>query len=345
MTEIGPRIRRGRAESGQGLVLFALAGAVLLGLVALAVDVGMFLQERRSLQNGVDAASLAGAIELPQSNSLAGHNAREWAKRNGIEVAQGDEVTVTVSNDQTAVTVEVARDVPFLFGRVLGLDVLEVKADATAKVGSPASLAGVLPFGVLEDAIDYDGGPTLLKYDAQSSTTGNFGPIRVDGSGASTHEDSIMFGSENSVCGMSQPSCEDPTAVTETGNMIGATRDGFQYRFSNTSVACDEFDEVLIPVGDGTYRVNASCNPFTGSNDSHRLVLIPVIESLCNGSCVITIKYFVGAFLEDFSTSKCKGNSCEVTVRFVKVVADPTNDAVLGIYDADSGIKFVRLVE
>ncbi|KKM62330.1 hypothetical protein LCGC14_1522760 [marine sediment metagenome] len=61
----GPKRVKRRDESGQTLILFVLALGVLLGSVAMSVDVGLILHERRSLQNAADAAALAGAIELP----------------------------------------------------------------------------------------------------------------------------------------------------------------------------------------------------------------------------------------------------------------------------------------
>ncbi|MEE8347156.1 MAG: pilus assembly protein TadG-related protein, partial [Dehalococcoidia bacterium] len=56
---------RNRRETGQTLVLFVLALGVIMGFTAMTVDVGMFFQERRSLQNAADAAALAGIQELP----------------------------------------------------------------------------------------------------------------------------------------------------------------------------------------------------------------------------------------------------------------------------------------
>jgi hypothetical protein len=336
---------KSRGERGQGLVLFVLGLGVLFGMVAMSVDVGLILHERRSLQNAADAAALAGAVELPASQALAESRAQEWAVNNGIDVGAGDELETSVSPDQTSITVEVKRESPYVFARVLGLDFANVHASATARIGAPASLSGVLPFGVLESAIDYDGNPTTIKYDANNASSGNFGPLRIDGSGSNVHEHAIKYGSENAVCAASQPSCEDPTVDTQTGNLIGATRDGFEYRFTNTSSACDQFNEVLIPQGDGTYKVHGRCNPFGGATDSLRLVLVPVIDAFPNGSHPVTIKYFTVLFLNDMQSNKCKGNSCEVTGTFVKVVVDPASDAVLGAYDEDSPIKFVRLVQ
>src|SRR6185503_5460747 len=52
---------------GQVLVLFALVLVVLLLVSALAVDYGGWLVARRSYQNVADAASLAGAQQLPRT--------------------------------------------------------------------------------------------------------------------------------------------------------------------------------------------------------------------------------------------------------------------------------------
>jgi Flp pilus assembly protein TadG len=338
------RIRR-RGESGQALIMFVLGLAVFLGMVALTIDVGLILHERRQLQNTADAAALAGVIELPQSTVLAQSKAQEWAANNGIDLAEGDEIQITIADDDTSVTVEVTRETSFVFGRVLGLTTVDVSASAVAQVGAPASLAGIMPFAVLEDAIDYSVSPTTIKYDANDPTTGNFAPLKIDGPGSSTYEDTIINGSTNSACGLSQPTCADPTEVTQTGNLVGGTRDGIEYRFNNTSQECDEFNEVLIPDGNGSYRVDGACNPWTEGSNSLRLVLIPVVESFCNGSCTVTILYFTGFFLDDLANNQCTGNSCEIEGTFVKTVFDPTNDAVLGIFDPDSGVKFVRLVE
>ena len=333
------------AERGQALVLFVLGLVVLLGFVAMTVDVGLILHERRSLQNAVDAAALAGAVELPNSQVLAESKAQEWAANNGIDLGAGDQITITIDPISNAVEVEVTREAAFIFGRVLGLTTVDVHASATARIGAPASLSGIMPFAVLEDAIDYNVFPTTIKYDANNPTNGNFAPIRIDGPGSSIYEQTVINGSDNAVCGLSQPTCVDPTVDTQTGNLVGGTRDGIKYRINHTSVDCDEFDEVLIPDGNGSFKVSGSCNPWTEGSTSLRLVLIPVIETFCNGSCEVTILYFTGFFLDDFAQNQCKGNSCELSGAFVKTVVDPTNDAVLGIFDPDSGVKFVRLVE
>jgi len=341
----GSRVRTRRGERGQALIIFVLAAGVLFGFTAMAIDVGMILHQRRELQNTADAAALAGAIELPNSPGLAHDMAQQWAELNGIDAASGDQVDISVNTLENTVTVRVEREQGFIFGRVLGLVSTTVSADATARVGSPLSLSGILPFGVLESAISYNGNPTIIKYDATNPSNGNFGPIRVDGSGSAVLEASIKYGTQTGVCAQSQPACADPTVPTQTGNTISAVRDGFAYRFDNTSASCDDFSEVLIPDGNGSYRINGACNPFLGAQDSLRLVLVPAISSFPNGSKPVTLNYFTALFLNDLQGIKCTGNNCEVTGTFVKVVADPANDATLGTYDPVNGVKLVRLVE
>ena len=58
-------------EAGQVLILFVLALGVLLGMVAMTIDVGLAYVERRNLQNAVDAAALAAAQDIINGESEA----------------------------------------------------------------------------------------------------------------------------------------------------------------------------------------------------------------------------------------------------------------------------------
>ena len=52
-------------ESGQVLVMTAIAMTLMIIMVGLVVDVGHAMLVQRQLQAGVDAAALAGAQQLP----------------------------------------------------------------------------------------------------------------------------------------------------------------------------------------------------------------------------------------------------------------------------------------
>jgi Flp pilus assembly protein TadG len=74
-----------RGERGQILVLSLMLFILLLGFLAIVVDVGFFLHRRERVQHVADAAALAGAQELPDSMLLAEDLARTWADRNGLD--------------------------------------------------------------------------------------------------------------------------------------------------------------------------------------------------------------------------------------------------------------------
>ncbi|MDE3202451.1 MAG: hypothetical protein KGN79_16190 [Acidobacteriota bacterium] len=76
-------LRRLRASLGedraQVLVLVVLSMGVLLGMLALAIDVGQMLFVKRQLQSTADAAALAGALELNTCGSTANCQAMQDA--------------------------------------------------------------------------------------------------------------------------------------------------------------------------------------------------------------------------------------------------------------------------
>jgi hypothetical protein len=82
---------------GQILVTFAISALAIFGVVALALDGARVLMEQRNLQNGVDGAALAGALDLGPG---AGAEQISWAVDDtvyGVEKSLG----VDFSNNYT----------------------------------------------------------------------------------------------------------------------------------------------------------------------------------------------------------------------------------------------------
>jgi len=130
------RRRQRPGERGQSLIIFILAFFTLCGVTALAVDIGLFLTERREAQNAADAAALAGAQELPGSPAAAILAAREWAQNNGFEHGSGGtavNVTTPYQNNPGKVKVEISAKQPAYFARVLGFEEFDVGASAAAE--------------------------------------------------------------------------------------------------------------------------------------------------------------------------------------------------------------------
>jgi Flp pilus assembly protein TadG len=131
-----------RDETGQILIIAALAQVVFLVIVGFAVDYGFWLLERQRLQNAVDAASLAGARALVDGASPGIDAARattlDYLSRHGYVTDADTSVSVTFpvgaggAVESVAVHVDQTRDTYFV--RLVGVDEVELGAQATAAV-------------------------------------------------------------------------------------------------------------------------------------------------------------------------------------------------------------------
>jgi hypothetical protein len=83
-------MKKFRNENGQALIFTALSMSMLLGFMALAIDVGLLFRAKRNLQIAADAAATAGALDL--SRGLSASNAANLSLSSNIEVG-----TATVS--------------------------------------------------------------------------------------------------------------------------------------------------------------------------------------------------------------------------------------------------------
>src|SRR3990172_1053490 len=87
----GPAARLLQGRRGSVLVYATLAMVVLLAFGAGVADMGLMYENRRQLQNAMDAAALAGAQELlaldlsePERRLWAGTTALDYGQRNGV---------------------------------------------------------------------------------------------------------------------------------------------------------------------------------------------------------------------------------------------------------------------
>lgn len=344
------RLRSGgrRRDDGQMFVMVAASLAVLLGFSAMAVDVGSYAVDRRNLQNAADAAALAAATELPDSNA-AQAAALDYAEKNQVPAS---DVTVTVvqqslpSVPNPYVQVSVRRSHTFFFGRAVGIGSQYARASAKAIKTSPGGDNGLMPWTVNEATLNQTqpGQQAILKYDSNGVHSGNFGALAIDGTGASVYRTTIINGSQNTVCVTGLTDCSGVTVETEPGNMIGPTREGVNARMAATDSHCDTFGEVFTPVAGqtGTYSLNRSCNPWlSGGYASKRVILIPITSGEYNGRKPVTITGFALFFLEGFQNGVCQGNDCNVMGRFVR--ADLNIGSLKGVFNPNSMLHFVRL--
>src|SRR6185437_3853990 len=140
--------RLARRPPGQTFVLVSIALVVLIGMAALAVDVGDLWTTRRLMQSAADAGAVAGADEIAiggNSTSITAA-AKDAASHNGFtdggtRAGTSNTITVAVHNPPTsgpfaaksnAVQVDVSQSQPTYFMRVFGWRAVPVSTTAVA---------------------------------------------------------------------------------------------------------------------------------------------------------------------------------------------------------------------
>ena len=174
---------------------------VLLGMAAIAVDIGSYADDKRKLQNAADAIALAAAHDMctPDPHSCADttaatKTANAYAAKNNINTSQ---MTLTFLGGNTApkVRVTISHNHNFSFIQILGVGSKAVGASAASVKVSPGGVPGAVPFGVTQATIDAAGSgqPVTIKYDASTNNNGNFGPIDIDGTGSSIYDTDLQI--------------------------------------------------------------------------------------------------------------------------------------------------------
>lgn len=336
----------GESDSGATMVVVAVMMVVLLGVAALAVDVGALYSERRQLQSAADAAALAGVQELPvdadaaraAADTFAGYNTEAEPTINiSSEYVANDTITVTVDEPEYGL----------FFARFLNIDTAAVNARAVARVVSPAAYAeGVMPFGIMSQEpsgtapFGYVVNDLVrLKQPAQTGESGNFLFLSLtdpagEHVGASSIYTAIRSGGVSvpvylNEIYMTRPGMNGIQVVNKLGSWIGGDTCAF-----NTVVGIND---------DGTAEIL--------DEECHRIIICPIILEpgppvQCNwndmnGSTEALIVGFAYFYVEAWGTS---GNDCWIDGRFIRPVNPDEMITEWGGYDPNGAIAY-KLVE
>jgi Flp pilus assembly protein TadG len=245
-------------------------------MCALAIDVGSWYQQKRSLQSAADAGALAGAAYLPVSWAAANTEATGQYAKN----ASGDTVSYQASTQFVAkdsITVTASRPASSFFAQVFGHGSITVKATAQATVVQ--SGGGALPWGVMKGT--YTPGSTYTIYTNNKGP--NNGAIRlpawdsnsascVDSGGSSLYRDELAGTAKACMLAL------DQVVNTDTGQNTGPTTQGVSSRCGSLQPTSSIVS--FGGMGQVTLIQPASC----------QLVLLPLVEDASNGAAVWPIQ-------------------------------------------------------
>ena len=188
-------------ERGQAIILVALLLPVLLGMAGMAVDIGSYASERRTLQNAADSIALAAAQELPDQTAATAAG-QQWATRNNIPLT---ELSLEYSGSTSTVpTVRaiISTQHEFSFVKALGIDSRPVSGRAAAIKASFAGGSGIVPWTIKEETQNAAvlGEIVVMKYDSNNgaerqlwrNSHRRLGRERVSGLGYVWHRHTCM---------------------------------------------------------------------------------------------------------------------------------------------------------
>lgn len=143
-------------EEGQALIQVTIALVVLLGFVALAVDLSFGYAQRRDMQNAADAGALAGAYQMcfvDPTQSTVEAVAEEYATvRNLAQLANVELSHPGVAGGLITVTTE--STLPTFIAGVIGQPEITAGAQAVAACGAANSACGFSPIAFHEPVWD-----------------------------------------------------------------------------------------------------------------------------------------------------------------------------------------------
>lgn len=209
------------SERGAAGVIVGIMMLALIGMGAVAVDVGQIYAERAQLQNGADAGAIAVARSCQDSTcnpslatALANSNSNDGASDvKSVDTSIPGQVTVTTTTRNGS-----SSFLTKMFASALSAGPVTVGATSTASWGSPGSGPAALPLTFAPCQFDIDGSlHTILTHGSETCVSdspsgaaipGGFEWLSTDPGQCST----TVYADDPSTSGVT-----DPYAKTKTG--------------------------------------------------------------------------------------------------------------------------------
>jgi Flp pilus assembly protein TadG len=136
-------------QKGQSMVLTIVFLTVLMGMAALVLDVGSWYRTHRAAQSTADAAALAGAQALPDTQTATSLANQYAVKNTGSGGSYSTQITLSQQGfEPDTIKVKVTRPSPGFFAKLFGIKTVTVSGTATARAWNVEQVRGVAPITV-----------------------------------------------------------------------------------------------------------------------------------------------------------------------------------------------------
>ena len=145
-----PARREAHDDRGSIAIMTAVAFVPLAMMLALVVDAGRVWVARERLQNGVEAAAMAGAAEWSKGGASCTSTATAYVSADGAAPASST-CSTTGTRSSGVVTVSATENTSLFFSNIVGRSTSRVSATARARIGTVSAVEGLWPFGLCAD--------------------------------------------------------------------------------------------------------------------------------------------------------------------------------------------------
>jgi hypothetical protein len=329
---------RRRDQRGVLIIWLALFLLLLLGFIALGMDVAKAIATKTQLQNAADAAALAGAAAInPQTGLIIEDQAINQAVNVGGQNKAFEDVPTAVVIDpnditfsgDTMITVWARREndhkMVTAFAQTLGLPKIPVRAHAAAKVIRASKVCNLIPLGARTDTTFVPGCSNVYVLKGpQDSGSGNWGFVDFPKCDQGPCADMNPNGANTLRCLIANGyQCCDTIGQninSEPGNKSGPFLQAMVDRFNT----------------DTDQRQNICYSDYHGNGA--RVVNVPIVTPFGNGRSPVTILGFAAFFLRNIPST---GVNSTITGEFL-YRADLGSG---GGGPRGAGIYFVSLVQ
>lgn len=226
-----------RNNKGSTLIIYVVMVAALLSMTAVVVDTGSVMVQKQRMQNAVDAAALAAARNLPNADEAA-DAANRYMELNGFSA---DDITITFTDSNKAITIKSRKTVTYTFARILGLSSTTINTYAKAQCAT------------LGRAFNY----TIFSGSKTATLSLNGSKYYVGGS-VHTNSSFNANGSNITITG----ACEAVKTITVNGGSISIPT-----RIPNAStIAMPDFSETIRQQAEAYGQIYNGNKTFNGSS-------------------------------------------------------------------------------
>jgi Flp pilus assembly protein TadG len=264
-----------QGERGQTLVLLTVFMFSLLGMAALAIDVGSWYQAKRHVQADADAAALAAAAYIPT-------NTASTAATTNFNKNKLSRETITVTTPTTdSVKVTVSYPASTFFAKLFGKQSVMIKASATAQIQATGAVRHhVSPYVVTEASYNNGAGTTLFNCDAN----GNCGTVDLptaDNTSGGSCSGNVYTGISSNV----QAAITDTIDIGQVniGGCLSPKTGNAQPSANAVNNLPGSMSQDLRSLGNGQYEVIPQSWDDTQGLPP-RLIFVPIVPAFATGT-------------------------------------------------------------